>query len=181
MSTTAILPPEPAAPEPIHSCPSCSHWLPEGTLACPDCQTLTYGRHLSQLAHAAQQLEGEGKWPEARDRWRSTLAWLPEGTEQAETIHGHISQIDTRLNAEAERKNKWTKRLGPFAPVFFFLLKLKSAFFILLKLKFFLGLFAFFRPVLGVGGLALRAGLHRVHLPARDGALCGGKEARAQG
>ncbi len=143
-STAAILPPEPAAPEPIHSCPSCSHWLPEGTLACPDCQTLTYGRHLSQLAHAAQQLEVEGKWPEARDRWRSTLAWLPEGTEQAETIHGHIAQIDTRLNAEAERKNKWTKRLGPFAPVFFFLLKLKSAFFILLKLKFFLGLFAFF-------------------------------------
>ena len=144
MSSIAVLPPEPAAPEPIHSCPSCSHWLPEGTLACPDCQTLTYGRHLSQLAHSAQQLEVEGKWPEARDRWRSTLAWLPEGTEQAETIHGHISQIDTRLNTEAERKAKWTKRLGPFAPVFFLLLKLKSAFFLLMKLKFFLGLFAFF-------------------------------------
>lgn len=144
MSTTAVLPPEPAAPEPIHSCPSCSHWLPEGTLACPDCQTLTYGRHLSQLARSAQQLEIDGKWPEARDRWRSTLAWVPESTEQAETIQGHIASIDARLKAEADKKAKWTKRLGPFAPLFFFLLKLKSALFLLFKLKFFLGLFAFF-------------------------------------
>ena len=144
MSTAAILPAEPAAPEPIHSCPSCSHWLPEGTLACPDCQTLTYGRHLSQLAQAAQQLEQEGKWQEARDLWRSALAWLPEGTQQAETIQGHMAGIDARLNAEASRKAKWTKRLGPFAPAFFFLLKLKSALFFLLKLKFFLGLFGFF-------------------------------------
>ncbi len=144
MSTTAVLPPEPAAPEPIHNCPSCSHWLPEGTLACPDCQTLTYGRHLSDLARTAQQLEVEGKWPEARERWQSTLAWLPENTEQATTIHGHISTINARLHAEDERKAKWTKRLGPFAPVFFFLLKAKSALFLLFKLKFFLGLFGFF-------------------------------------
>ena len=143
-TTTVLLPPEPAPPEPIHSCPSCSHWLPEGSLACPDCQTLTYGRHLSDLARSAQQLEQEGKWTEARDRWRSTLAWLPEGTQQAETIQGHVTQIDARLNAEAERKAKWTKRLGPFAPFFFFLLKLKSALFFLFKLKFFLGLFGFF-------------------------------------
>lgn len=141
---TAVLPPEPAAPEPVHSCPSCSHWLPEGTLACPDCQTLAYGRHLSVLAHSAQELESEGKWPEARDRWQSTLAWLPEGTEQADAIHGHIARIDARLTAESDRKSKWTRRLGPFAPVFFFLLKLKSAVFLLFKLKFFLGLFAFF-------------------------------------
>ncbi len=144
MSTAALLPPEPAPPEPIHNCPSCSHWLPEGTLACPDCHTLTYGRHLSDLARAAQQLEVEGKWTEARDRWKSTLAWLPENTEQATTIHGHISSIDARLRAEEDRKAKWTKRLGPFAPVFFFLLKAKSALFFLFKLKFFLGLFGFF-------------------------------------
>ena len=144
MSTTAVLPSEPAAPEPIHSCPSCSHWLPDGTLACPECQTLTYGRYLSVVAHVAQRLEQEGKWTEARDHWRTTLAWLPRGTPQADSIQGHIAEIDSRLNAESERKAKWTKRLGPFAPVFFFLLKLKSALFLLFKLKFFLGLFAFF-------------------------------------
>ena len=144
MSTSAVLPAEPARPEPIHSCPNCSHWLPEGTLACPDCQTLTYGRHLSELAFGAQQLETEGKWVEARDRWRDALPWLPEGAEQARGIQNHIEQIDARLHAETERKARWTKRLGPFAPVAFFLLKLKSAVFFLFKLKFFLGLFSFF-------------------------------------
>ena len=152
MSTAALLPPEPTAPEPIHNCPSCSHWLPEGTLACPDCHTLTYGRHLSDLARAAQQLEVEGKWPEARDRWNSTLAWLPENTEQATTIHGHVASIDARLRAEEDRKAKWTKRLGPFAPVFFFLLKAKSALFFLFKLKFFLGLFGFFAVYWALAG-----------------------------
>ncbi len=144
MSTSAVLPAEPARPEPIHSCPNCSHWLPEGTLACPDCQTLTYGHHLSELAFAAQQLEQEGKWAEARDRWQSTLPWLPAEAEQARTVQGHIDQIDARLQTEVEQKARWTKRLGPFAPLFFFLLKLKSAVFFLFKLKFFLGLFSFF-------------------------------------
>ncbi len=147
MPAAAVSPSEssaPSTPATIHSCPSCSHWLPEGTLACPDCQTLIYGRHLSELALSAQQLEQQGKWPEARDRWRSTLQWMPEGTPQVETIHGHIARIDARLQAEEARKAKWTKRLGPLAPVFFFLLKLKSALFLLFKLKFFLGLFGFF-------------------------------------
>ncbi len=147
MSTTALLPPEPATPhdpEPIHNCPSCSHWLPEGTLACPDCQTLTYGRYLSEVAHSAQQLEAESKWTEARDRWRSMLAWMPEDTEQATTINGHIAQIDARFASEEARKAKWTKRLGPFAPIVFFLMKIKTALIFLTKLKFFLGLFGFF-------------------------------------
>ena len=152
MSDTAVLSPAPAAPEPIHSCPSCSHWLPDGTLACPDCQTLTYGRYLGEMAFSAQQLEKENKWTEARDRWRSTLVWLPEGAEQAGSILQHIAQIDARLAAEDAKKAKWTKRLGPFAPLFFFLLKLKSAFLLLFKLKFFLGLFAFFGIYWVLGG-----------------------------
>lgn len=152
MSDTAILPAEPAAPETIHSCPNCLHWLPDGTLACPDCQTLTYGRHLSDLAQSAQELEQQGKWPEARDRWRSTLVWLPEGAEQKQSILGHIGQIDSRLQAEEAKRAKWTKRLGPFAPFFFFLLKLKTAFLLLFKLKFFLGIFAFFGLYWLLGG-----------------------------
>ena len=147
MSTAALLPSQsaqPQVPEPIHNCPNCSHWLPEGTLACPECHTLVYGQHLSAMARSAQELEAEGKWPEARGRWEETLAWLPADTEQANTIHGHMAEIDRRLAAEAERKQKWTKRLGPFAPIVFFLAKLKSALFLLFKLKFFLGLFGFF-------------------------------------
>lgn len=146
VSTTnpTVLPPEPAPPEVIHNCPSCSHWLPEGTLACPDCQTLTYGVHLSQIAYSAQELEQEQKWAEARERWKSALRWLPEETQQAESVRQHIAQIDARLKAEEDKKAKWTKRLGPFAPIALFLMKIKSAIFLLFKLKFLLSFLAFF-------------------------------------
>ena len=144
MSTASTLSSDPAPPPEIHSCPSCSHWLPDGTLACPDCNTLTYGLYLRQLAGSAQQLEQEGKWQEARERWRSTLQWLPENAEQAAGIQRHIEQIDSRLKAEQDRKAKWTKRLGPFAPIALFLIKIKSAIFLLLKLKFLLGILGFF-------------------------------------
>jgi len=146
VSTTnaAVLPPEPAPPEVIHQCPSCSHWLPEGTLACPDCQTLTYGVHLSEIARSAQELEQEQKWVEARERWRSALAWLPEETPQAASVRQHIARIDARLKAADDTKAKWTKRLGPFAPIALFLLKIKSLLFLVFKLKFLLSLVAFF-------------------------------------
>jgi Zn-dependent protease len=139
-----VLPPEPAAPVTIHNCPSCSHWLPDGTLACPDCQTLTYGPHVAELAASAQQLEAELKWPEARDRWRSALMWLPQDTRQAASIQQRIALIDRRLKAQEDTKAKWTKRLGPFAPVALFLIKAKSFLFLIFKLKFLVGIFSFF-------------------------------------
>jgi hypothetical protein len=118
--STATTFPEPAPPPEIHSCPSCSHWLADGTLACPDCNTLTYGLYLRELAGSAQQFEQQGKWAEARERWRATLKWLPENAEQAAGIQQHIEQINGRLKAEEDRKAKWTKRLGPFAPIALF-------------------------------------------------------------
>jgi Zn-dependent protease len=144
-TTIAAVPPtELETPQVIHSCPACSHWLPDGTLACPDCQALTYSVHLSQIAYAAQQLEMEQKWPEARAMWQSALQWLPEETQQAASVRQHIAQIDGRLQAVEAQKAKWTKRLGPFAPIALFLLKIKSALFLLFKLKFLISLFAFF-------------------------------------
>src|ERR1700722_2743228 len=104
-----------AAPQEIHNCPNCSHWLTEGTLACPDCQTLTYGEHLSGLAAQAQQLEQQGQWKEARELWQQALQWLPADTRQAVSIQKHLAQIDSRLKAEDDQKAKWTKRLGAFA------------------------------------------------------------------
>ncbi|HVG26617.1 MAG TPA: site-2 protease family protein [Acidobacteriaceae bacterium] len=144
MPSATTLNPEPAPPQEIHSCPSCSHWLPDGTLACPDCHTLTYGHYLSELAGSAKQFELQGKWPEARDRWRSTLRWLPENTDQATGIQQHIHQIDARIQAEDDRRSRWTRRLGPFAPVILFLFKVKSALFLLFKLKFLFGILSFF-------------------------------------
>lgn len=144
MEVSPPLSPPPAAPEPIHNCPECSHWLPEGTLACPDCHTLTYSHHLSVLAAGAQMLEQQQKWPEARDRWRDALQWLPEDTRQSIGIQQHIAAIDQRLQNEEDRKARWTKRLGPLAPIALFLLKAKSALFFLLKAKFLFSFLAFF-------------------------------------
>lgn len=161
MSTTTnatVLPPEPAPPEVIHNCPTCSHWLPDGTLACPDCQTLTYGVHLSQIAHSAQQLEQEQKWAEARERWKSALVWLPEETQQAESVRQHIAQIDARIKAAEDTKAKWTKRLGPFAPIALFLIKIKSYVFLLFKLKFLLSFLAFFGVYWALFGWKFAAG-----------------------
>ena len=160
VSTTnvTVLPPEPAPPEAIHNCPSCSHWLPEGTLACPDCKTLTYGVHLSAIARSAQELEQEQRWAEARERWRSALAWLPEETQQAESVRVHVAQINARLKAEEDKKTKWKKRLGPFAPIALFLMKIKSAIFLLFKLKFLISFLAFFGIYWALFGWKFAAG-----------------------
>jgi Zn-dependent protease len=100
--------------------------------------------HLSEIARSAQELEQEQKWVEARERWRSALAWLPEEAQQAASVRQHIAQIDARLKAAEDQKAKWTKRLGPFAPIALFLLKIKSLLFLVFKLKFLLSLVAFF-------------------------------------
>jgi Zn-dependent protease len=134
----------PVSPQEIHNCPNCSHWLPEGTLACPDCQTLTYGEHLSGLAAQAQQSEQQGQWKEARGLWLQALEWLPADTRQAVSIQNHVAQIDKRLAAEEDQKARWTRRLGPFAPIALFLIKAKSFLFLIFKFKFLLGLLLYF-------------------------------------
>jgi Zn-dependent protease len=132
------------APEPIFNCPQCSHWIPAGTVACPDCQTIIYSEHLRRIAVDATQAEREQHWAASRDLWQTTLPWLPAESPQAETIRAKIQQLNARLQAGEDQKAKWTKRLGPLAPVVFFLLKAKSAVFLLFKLKFLLSFVAFF-------------------------------------
>ena len=158
MSATVITP-ETASPEVIHNCPTCSHWLPDGTLACPDCQTLTYSRHLSQLANNAQQLEQKQQWQQARAQWQSALQWLPGDSQQAASIQQHIAQMDARLKAEDDTRARWTKRLGPFAPVALFLIKAKSFLFLAFKLKFLIGFLAFFGLYWALFGWQFAAGI----------------------
>jgi Zn-dependent protease len=133
-----------STPDPIFNCPSCSHYLPPGSLDCPDCHTLIYTRHLNALGHSAQSLESENKLPEARDAWRNALAWLPPESPQHAAIAGRIAQIEARIKSGEESKSKWTKRLGPLAPIALFFAKIKTALFFLFKLKFLLSFFAFF-------------------------------------
>ncbi len=131
-------------PEPIHNCPECSLWLPPMTLACPECHTLVYAQHLNRLGQQAMALEREQQWAQARDTWHQMLAWLPAETQQAKTVQARIDAIDARAKAAQDNKAKWTKRLGPLAPVLLFLGKIKTFLFLLLKFKFLLSFFGFF-------------------------------------
>jgi Zn-dependent protease len=133
-----------SAPPPIYNCRVCSHYLPAGTLACPECGALVYGPHVAKVADAAQTLEGESRWDEARATWSSALQWLPQGTTQAGAVLARVESIDARSKAADDKKARWTKRLGPLAPVLLLLAKVKGVLFLLFKLKFLFGFFAFF-------------------------------------
>jgi Zn-dependent protease/uncharacterized Zn finger protein (UPF0148 family) len=144
LRANSLAAPPSGTPAPIPNCPECSLWLPEGTLLCPDCQHLTYTTHLHHLAEEAAQREQAYEWASARATWQQALAWLPAGTSQAEAVQAHIAQIDARTRAAEDTKARWTKRLGPFAPIAFFLLKAKTFLFAILKFKFIFSFLAFF-------------------------------------
>ena len=158
MDAITTLPQPPLTPQVIHNCPNCSHWLPEGTLACPDCHTLTYGDQLESFAAEAQALERTSRFAEAREQWRAALALLPADTTQSHRVTEHILAIDRRLQVENERKARWSKRLGPFAPVLLFLAKAKSAIFLLFKFKFLLSLLLYFGWYVALLGWKLGVG-----------------------
>ena len=132
------------APEAVYNCPECSHWLPPGTMGCPECGAVVYAQHMKRVATAALAEEGAEHWGEAREIWRQGLQWLPAGTKQAEAVTQRIALIDELLRGKEETKAKWTKRLGPLAPVLFFLAKVKTFLFVLLKAKFLLSFVGFF-------------------------------------
>ena len=144
--------PQLEAPEAIYNCPECGHWLPAGTLGCPDCHAIIYSGHLRKIALAATSEENSGHWPEARELWQQALVWVPTGTKQAEGVATKIGLIEARLRGAEEKKATWTRRLGPLAPVVFFLAKAKTFLFFLFKAKFllsFVGFFAVYWAIFG--------------------------------
>ncbi len=133
-----------SAPDRVYSCPNCQHWIAEGVLACPDCQTLVYARHLNRIGAAAAAAEKDSKLAEARSLWSSALEWLPADAAQADQIRKHIDSLTGREQAEQDRMARWKKRLGPLAPIVFGIAKFKSALFLLFKMKFLLGFLGYF-------------------------------------
>jgi Zn-dependent protease len=133
-----------SSPQAIFNCPECSHYLAPGSLACPECNAIVYGGYLRTLAIQATEQEDAGEWLAARETWRQGLDWVPEDTKQATAVHQRIALIDTRLRGAEANKEKWTRRLGPFAPVVFFLAKAKTFLFFLFKAKFLLSFVGFF-------------------------------------
>jgi Zn-dependent protease len=148
---------------PTH-CRDCSAELPIGSLACAQCATLVYGRHVEQISKAARNLE-ESSQPnhlaEARELWLSALPWLPRASSQSEWIRQRVLSLDARINAvdpPASAQSRWVKRLGPLAPIAVFLAKFKTAFLLLFKLKFLLSFAAFFGVYWAIYGLWFGAG-----------------------
>ena len=150
-NSTGVVP-QVEVPLPIFNCMNCSVWLPSGTLACPECQTIVYSDHLRGIALTATAEENSSKWLAARETWRQALVWLPPGTKQYAAVEQRIGLIDKRLKADDDNKAKWTKRLGPLAPVVYFLAKFKTLFFFLAKFKFILSFAGFFALYWGLFG-----------------------------
>lgn len=150
--------PEDTSPQPIFNCPACSDWLPEGTLACPSCHAIVYSDHLRKIAIAATAEETAEHWVEAREVWRTALQWLPAGTKQMEAVEQRIALIDQRLRGAEESKARWTRRLGPFAPVLFFLAKAKTLLLFIFKAKFLLSFVGFFAVYWAIFGLKFGLG-----------------------
>ncbi len=105
---------------------------------------MAYAGHLRELAIKATGLEGEEHWTEAHEVWQEALKWVEPGTKQALAVEQRMELIEGKLRGIADWKTKWSKRLGPLAPIFFFLAKAKSFLFLLLKAKFLLSFVAFF-------------------------------------
>jgi Zn-dependent protease len=151
-------------PQSVTQCRECGIDLQAGALACPQCATLVYGRHVEALSKAARNLE-DSKQPnhlaEARELWLSALPWLPRASSQSEWIRQRVLLLDARINATDQpptAQSRWAKRLGPFAPVLVLLAKLKTAFLLLFKLKFLLSFAAFFGVYWAIYGLWFGAG-----------------------
>jgi Zn-dependent protease len=151
-------------PPAVTNCRDCHGDLPAGALACPQCSTLVYGRHVEQISEAAINLEESkqsSQLAEARELWLSALPWLPRGSRQAEWIRQRVRTLDNRINnaePEAATQSKWVKRLGPFAPLAVLLAKAKTVFLFLFKLKFLLSFAAFFGVYWALYGLWFGAG-----------------------
>lgn len=159
----------------IRNCPNCDADLPLEALACPKCHSLVHSVRLDQLAKDARALEVRGLYPQARELWEYSLPLLPQDSKQAEWVRERIRALQAVESGAVDTQSassspagpqtakpkppppNWVKKLGPFGPIALLLLKFKSAFFLIFKLKFLFS-FAFF-IFLYVGIFGWRYGL----------------------
>jgi Zn-dependent protease len=99
---------------------------------------------LEQLSAQAKALENRGELPQARERWLEALKLLPADSRQAEWVRDHARHLTpaARPAAQPHSRNKWTRKLGPLAPVAIALSKGKVLLSVF-KLNFLLSLAAF--------------------------------------
>jgi Zn-dependent protease len=103
-----------------------------------------HATQLEQLSEAARLQEGQQDFSSARETWLKALELLPSDSAQAEWIRGNAQRLQTLTSSapQTSRRNRWIRRLGPFAPLVLLLAKGKFLL-ALFKLKFLLSLGAF--------------------------------------
>jgi Zn-dependent protease len=105
---------------------------------------MVHARRLEELAASARAHEERKELAAAHSDWQAALELLPTDSSQATWVRSKVAELYLAIRNEAAKTDapKWTRRLGPFAPIA--LLLLKGKFFLsLLKLKFLLSFAAF--------------------------------------
>lgn len=130
-----------AAPD---ACGRCGKPLAPGALVCGNCQAMVHANRLEELAASARAHEQRKELVAAHSDWQAALELLPADSSQAGWVRAKLAELFEAIRNEAAKDDspKWTRKLGPFAPIA--LLLVKGKFFLsLLKLKFLLSFAAF--------------------------------------
>jgi Zn-dependent protease len=105
---------------------------------------MVHERRLEELATSARAREERKELAAAHSDWQAALELLPTDSSQAAWVRSKVAELYQAIRNESAKADapKWTRKLGPFAPIALFLLKGKF-FLSLLKLKFLLSFAAF--------------------------------------
>lgn len=119
------------------ACPECQAPHPADALYCPQCGHWLRADALQQLIQQAQGAESQGLRSEALRLWREALALVPADSPERNVLWQRIQVLSAQVDAHgtsatAAPAPRWTKRLGPLAPLALLLWKLKA--FLLLAL-----------------------------------------------
>ena len=150
-------------------CIRCGTELALHAVACPACGTLVYGDKLRELAARAAEATTGGDLVRARESWEEALRLLPAESQQYKIIQGRVSELTTRIDAEAAASGKpkprkdgafWQRGGAILITVVLLLFgKLKFLLLGLTKASTFLSMFAFFGVYWSMFGWPLAAGL----------------------
>ncbi|MDR3764881.1 MAG: site-2 protease family protein [Acidobacteriota bacterium] len=116
-------------------------------MICPQCRLLVHGDEVEFLRHSALSREEQEDRSGAEQLWQQALSLVPPGSPHEVWIRRHIAELKQAPATGAAKpaaQSKWTKRLGPLAPLALVLAKAKTLFFALFKLKFLFSFVAFF-------------------------------------
>ena len=108
-------------------CGNCAAFAGTAVLVCSACGAFVHAAQLEQLAAQAQSATASGDFGRARDLWVQSLAFLPEGTLQHQSVSARIQELDARIAEGAQKKQSaFGKRIAGLGPLGVLLWKLKA-------------------------------------------------------